>query len=62
MFQKDKNFNIAFGGEFRFEQYQIKAGEEASYTQYDENGNVATKDSKVIGAGGSQSFIGFFAR
>lgn len=57
--KKIKNFNIAFGGEFRFEQYQIKAGEEASYAQYDENGNVATKDSKVIGAGGSQSFIGF---
>ncbi|WP_440700518.1 TonB-dependent receptor plug domain-containing protein [Chryseobacterium sp. 22458] len=54
-----KNVNIAFGGEFRFEQYQIKAGDEASYTQYDENGNIATKDSKVIGAGGSQSFIGF---
>lgn len=57
--KKIKNFNIAFGGEFRFEQYQIKQGDEASYTQYDENGNVATKDSKVIGAGGSQSFIGF---
>ncbi|MCS4303582.1 TonB-dependent siderophore receptor [Chryseobacterium sp. BIGb0232] len=57
--KKIKNFNIAFGGEFRFEQYQIKAGDEASYTQYDESGNVATKDSKVIGAGGSQSFIGF---
>ncbi|AZA91491.1 Enterobactin outer-membrane receptor [Chryseobacterium nakagawai] len=57
--KKIKNFNIAFGGEFRFEQYQIKAGDEASYTQYDENGNIATKDSKVIGAGGSQSFIGF---
>lgn len=57
--KKIKNVNIAFGGEFRFEQYQIKAGDEASYTQYDENGNIATKDSKVIGAGGSQSFIGF---
>lgn len=57
--KKIKNFNIAFGGEFRFEQYQIKAGDEASYAQYDENGNIATKDSKIIGAGGSQSFIGF---
>ncbi|MDN3690837.1 TonB-dependent receptor [Chryseobacterium tructae] len=57
--KKIKNFNVAFGGEFRFEQYQIKAGDQASYTQYDVNGNVATKDSKVIGAGGSQSFIGF---
>lgn len=57
--KKIKNFNIAFGGEFRFEQYQIKAGDEASYTQYDVNGNVATQGSTVIGAGGSQSFIGF---
>lgn len=54
-----KNFNIAFGGEFRFEQYQIKAGDEASYTQYDIDGNVAVDGSQVIGAGGSQSFIGF---
>ncbi|CAD0222199.1 Iron complex outermembrane receptor protein [Chryseobacterium sp. JV274] len=52
-------FNIAFGGEFRFEQYQIKPGDEASYTQYDINGNVATEGSTVLGAGGSQSFIGF---
>lgn len=57
--KKIKNFNIAFGGEFRFEQYQIKAGDQASYTQYDVNGNVAVKGSTVIGAGGSQSFIGF---
>lgn len=52
-------FNVAFGGEFRFEQYQIKAGDEASYTQYDINGNFATEGSTVLGAGGSQSFIGF---
>lgn len=52
-------FNIAFGGEFRFEQYQIKAGDEASYTQYDINGNIATAGSTVLGNGGSQSFIGF---
>jgi len=52
-------FNIAFGGEFRFEKYQIKAGDEASYTQYDVNGNVATEGSTVLGNGGSQSFIGF---
>lgn len=52
-------FNIAFGGEFRFEQYQIKAGDEASYTQYDINGNIATEGSTVLGNGGSQSFIGF---
>ncbi|MBO9693212.1 TonB-dependent receptor [Chryseobacterium sp.] len=52
-------FNIAFGGEFRFEQYQIKAGDEASYSQYDINGNIATEGATVLGAGGSQSFIGF---
>lgn len=54
-----KNFNIGFGGEFRFEQYQIKAGDEASYAQYDIDGNIAVDGSQVIGAGGSQSFIGF---
>lgn len=56
------NFNVAFGGEFRFEQYQIKAGDEASYATYDIYGNIATSttpDSDVIGAGGSQSFMGF---
>lgn len=52
-------FNVAFGGEFRFEQYQITTGEEASYAQYDTNGNIAQSGSAVIGAGGSQSFIGF---
>ena len=56
-------FNFAFGGEFRFEQYQIKAGDEASYAQYDVNGNVAVEGSVVSGAaGGSQSFIGFSPR
>ncbi|AZA78427.1 TonB-dependent receptor [Chryseobacterium sp. G0186] len=55
-------FNVAFGGEFRFEQYQIKAGDEASYAQYDVNGNIAADGSTVIGAGGSQSFIGFSPR
>ncbi|AZA52544.1 TonB-dependent receptor plug domain-containing protein [Chryseobacterium sp. G0201] len=53
------NFNIAFGGEFRFEEYQIKAGDEASYARYDINGNIATPGSTVIGNGGSQSFMGF---
>lgn len=53
------NFNVAFGGEFRFEQYQIKAGDEASYATYDINGNIATPGSTVVGNGGSQSFMGF---
>jgi iron complex outermembrane receptor protein len=48
--KKIDNFNIAFGGEWRFEQYQIKSGEEASYKNY----------GLVSGAvGGAQSFIGF---
>lgn len=55
-------FNLAFGGEFRFEQYDIKAGDEASYTKYDINGNIAVPGSTVSGAGGSQSFIGFSPR
>lgn len=52
-------FNVAFGGEFRFEQYEIKPGDEASYTRYDINGNPAVPGSSVLGNGGSQSFIGF---
>lgn len=28
----NENFNLAFGGEYRFEQYKIEAGDEASYT------------------------------
>lgn len=48
--KKIDNFNIAFGGEWRFEQYQIKSGEEVSYKNY----------GLVSGAaGGAQSFIGF---
>ncbi|RNA61192.1 TonB-dependent receptor [Chryseobacterium nematophagum] len=56
------NLNVAFGGEFRFEQYDIKAGDEASYARYDIFGNIATSStpsSNIIGAGGSQSFTGF---
>lgn len=57
-----KNFNVAFGGEFRFEQYDIKSGDAASYQRYDVYGNPVTADTDpntVSGAGGSQSFIGF---
>ncbi|WP_326981413.1 TonB-dependent receptor [Chryseobacterium sp. MYb264] len=57
-----ENFNFAFGGEFRFEQYDIKAGEQASYARYDIFGNVVTPttpEANVIGAGGAQSFTGF---
>ncbi|MBF7092243.1 TonB-dependent receptor [Flavobacterium sp. ALJ2] len=34
--------NVAFGGEFRYENYQIKQGEEASYGLYDVNGNLVS--------------------
>jgi len=32
--EKLKGLNVAFGAEYRFENYQITAGEEASYTNY----------------------------
>jgi iron complex outermembrane receptor protein len=34
--------NVAFGGEFRYENYQIRAGEEASYGLYDANGSFVS--------------------
>jgi iron complex outermembrane receptor protein len=34
--------NFAFGGEFRYENYQIKEGEEASYGLYDTNGALVS--------------------
>ncbi|SDQ48930.1 iron complex outermembrane recepter protein [Chryseobacterium soldanellicola] len=60
--KKINQFNIAFGGEFRFEQYEIKKGDENSYAQYDIFGNMvtgSTPSTDVIGAGGAQSFMGF---
>lgn len=59
--------NIAFGAEHRFENYEITAGELASYAQYDVNGIPITNDSQVartdfFGAprpGGAQVFPGF---
>ncbi len=42
-------FNLAFGGEFRYENYKIYAGEAASYTNYS-SGNKAT---------GAQGFPGY---
>lgn len=43
-------FNLALGGEFRYERYKLFAGEEASYKNYDPSGNKAT---------GSQGFPGY---
>lgn len=37
-----EGLNVAFGGEFRYENYQIKQGEEASYGLYDINGNLVS--------------------
>jgi iron complex outermembrane receptor protein len=42
------NFNLALGSEFRYERYKIKAGEEASYKNYNPDK-----------AGGSQGFPGY---
>jgi len=43
-------FNLALGGEWRYERYKLFAGEEASYRNYDNTGNKAT---------GSQGFPGY---
>jgi iron complex outermembrane receptor protein len=62
-----EGLNIAFGAEHRWENYQIVAGEKASYEQYTENGEVITSASQMPAqdffgnsrAGGSQVFPGF---
>ncbi|GGD56879.1 TonB-dependent receptor [Muriicola marianensis] len=59
--------NVAFGSEYRLENYTILAGEEASYAQYTANGEVITLASQqpavdFFGSarpGGSQVFPGF---
>jgi len=59
--------NIAFGAEYRLENYEIIAGEEASYAQYTADGQVITLASQVPAKdffgnsrpGGSQVFPGF---
>lgn len=63
--------NVAFGAEHRYENFKITAGEEASYSAYDINGNVQTaatpnnlKPTDFFGnllPGGSQVFGGFRA-
>lgn len=62
-------FNLAFGAEYRLENYQINAGDEVSYTQFDTNGNPhdnANPDTSVLTTffgdsrpGGIQVFPGF---
>lgn len=63
-------FNIAFGAEYKVENYEIVAGEESSYTSYDINGNPVngvTPDNLLVRnnftgralGGGSQVYRGF---
>lgn len=59
-----QGFTLSFGGEFRYENYKIYQGEEASYQAYPAGGPVATRyypnvdDTRNI-ASGSQGFPGF---
>ena len=60
-------FNVAFGGEYRYENYEIVAGQESSYAQYTGAGEVITLATQqpsqdFFGSsrpGGSQVFPGF---
>jgi len=62
-------FNMAFGAEFRTEQFSIFAGEEGSYATYDEDGQVVTDPTTQVipidpitgdpRPGGSQGFPGY---
>lgn len=60
-------FNVAFGGEYRLETYEIVAGQESSYAQYTAAGEVITLATQqpsedFFGSarpGGSQVFPGF---
>ncbi len=64
-----EGFNVAFGAEYRSENYQLIAGEEASWATYDVNGEVVTQttpDSDKVYSyfgslvpGGSQVFPGY---
>ncbi|WP_300565622.1 TonB-dependent receptor [Flavobacterium sp.] len=64
-----KGLNVAFGAEYRTENFQIMAGEEASYALYDVNGDVvtpatdpsdyATDPNGDPRPGGSQGFPGY---
>ena len=66
-----EGLNLAFGAEYRYENFKITKGEDASYTLYDINGKPATSglDPKLAvtdffgnrRGGGSQGFTGFQA-
>ena len=65
-----KGINVAFGTEYRYENFVIDAGSELSWGNFDVNGNLvtpATEDSQLVtdyfGRGrpaGAQCFIGYF--
>ncbi|MFD2542616.1 TonB-dependent receptor domain-containing protein [Lacinutrix gracilariae] len=62
-------FNVAFGAEYRVENYQLIAGEEASWASYDVNGEIvtgSTSDADLVTSyfgnvvpGGAQVFPGY---
>lgn len=56
----DGGLNLAFGAEFRVDDYRIRAGEEASWRNYGvvDNGDGTVSNPSGL-AGGSQSFPGF---
>ena len=65
---KSYGYNVALGLEYRLDKYSIFAGEEASYSSYDINGEVVTTKTPVsnyktynniIRPGGSQGFPGY---
>ncbi|MDG2193505.1 MAG: TonB-dependent receptor [Polaribacter sp.] len=66
--EKLNGINVAFGLEYRVENYQIFAGETGSHAAYDKNGNVITDTTPIldyttynnnIRPGGSQGFPGY---
>jgi iron complex outermembrane recepter protein len=67
--RKFDNLNVAFGAEYRNENFKINAGEPDSYNLYDINGNVVTGTTPsnirvtdfygAVRPGGSQVFPGF---
>jgi iron complex outermembrane receptor protein len=65
---KALGFNIALGLEYRLDKYKIFSGEEASYSSYDINGDLANSKTPLsdynnlngqIVPGGSQGFPGY---
>lgn len=65
-----QGLNVAFGSEFRYENFKIVKGEEASFAMYDIAGNIVTANTPLtqlvtnplsgnIRPGGSQGFPGY---